>query len=73
MKIPSDRAVARLSFGMAGCNEPIADAGLPDYYRREAARLRGEADTAATVEMRITLLDAAERAERLAMELTNRD
>jgi hypothetical protein len=54
---------------MADCNEPIADAELPAYYRREAVRLRGEADIAETVEMRITLLDAAERAERLAMEL----
>jgi len=27
-------------------NDQIPDADLPDYYRREAARLRSEADTA---------------------------
>ena len=49
--------------------DQIAEADLPGYYRREAARLRSEADTAETVEMRITLLDGAQRAEQLATEL----
>jgi hypothetical protein len=50
-------------------NDQIAEADLPGSYRKEAARLRSEADTAETVEMRITLLDAAQRAEQLATEL----
>jgi hypothetical protein len=54
---------------MAPPNDQIAEADLPGYYRREAARFRSEADTAETVEMRITLLDAAQRAEQLATEL----
>lgn len=50
-------------------NDQIAKADLPGEYRREAARLRSEADTAETVEMRNTLLDWAEWTERLATEL----
>ena len=46
--------------------EPIPDAELPASYQREAERLRREADTAETVEMRIALLDAAERFDQLA-------
>jgi hypothetical protein len=49
--------------------DPIPEAELPAYYRREAARLRSEADRAETVEMRITLLDTAQRTEQLATEL----
>jgi len=41
---------------MADCTNQSPMRNLPAYYRREAARLRGEADTAETVEMRITLL-----------------
>ena len=50
-------------------NDQIAEADLPGYYRKEAARLRSEADTAETVEMRNTLLDWAEWTEQLATEL----
>jgi hypothetical protein len=46
--------------------EQIPEAELLAHYRREAARLRAEADTAETVEMRVTLLDMAERLDKLA-------
>ncbi len=46
--------------------EAIPAAELPAYYRREAARLRAEADMTETVEMRVALLEMAERLERLA-------
>jgi hypothetical protein len=54
---------------MARPNDQIAEADLPGYYRREAARFRSEADTAETVEMRIILLDWAQWTEQLATEL----
>ena len=41
--------------------EAIPEDELPAYYRREAARLRAEADTAETVEKRVALLEMAER------------
>jgi len=44
----------------------IPEAELPAYYRREAERLRREADMAETVEMRIVLLDNAQRLDKLA-------
>jgi hypothetical protein len=47
--------------------QPIPETELPAYYRREAARLRAEANQAETVEMRIALLEAAERADKLAI------
>lgn len=50
--------------------EPIPDAELPEFYRRKAARLRCEADTAETIEMRIALLGAAERFELMAEAIT---
>ena len=46
--------------------EAIPATELPAYYRKEAARLRTEADTAETIEMRVALLEMAERMERLA-------
>jgi hypothetical protein len=49
-------------------NLPIPDAELPDLYRREAARLRQQADVAETIEMRVMLLMTAERFERMAAE-----
>lgn len=48
--------------------QPIPDAELPDLYRREAAKLRQQADVAETIEMRVTLLEAAKRFERMAAE-----
>ena len=53
---------------MSRSNDQIAEADLPGCYRREAERLRSEADTAETVEMRIALLDWAQWTERLATE-----
>jgi hypothetical protein len=47
---------------------PVPDTDLPDLYRREAARLRQQADVAETVEMRTTLLEAAERFEQMAKD-----
>jgi hypothetical protein len=52
-------------------HEPIPEAELPAYYRRVAAHLRREADTAETIEMRIALLEVAEQLDRLA-ESVNR-
>lgn len=46
--------------------EPIPEAELPAFYRQQAARLRAEADQAETVEMRIALLEMAERIDHLA-------
>jgi len=48
---------------------PIPDAELPDLYRREAARCRQQADVAETIEMRVMLLETAERFEQLATEM----
>jgi hypothetical protein len=46
--------------------EAIPVVALPAYYRREAARLRAEADTTETLEIRVALLlEMAERLERL--------
>jgi hypothetical protein len=45
---------------------PIPDAELPDFYRHLATEYRGLADQAETVEMRIKLLEFAERLEGLA-------
>ena len=45
-----------------------ADTDLPDLYRREAARYRQQADVAETVEMRVMLLETAERFEQMAAE-----
>ena len=50
--------------GLAG--DAIPDAELAAYYRREAARLRAQADTAETVDMRVVLLDSAEKLDKLA-------
>ena len=47
-------------------DDAITDAELPSHYRAEAAKLRRHADTAETIEMRITLLDGAEWFDRLA-------
>jgi hypothetical protein len=47
---------------------PVPDAELPDLYRREAAKLRQQADVAETVEMRTTLLEAADRFDKMAAE-----
>jgi hypothetical protein len=47
---------------------PVPDADLPDLYRREAARCRQQADFAETIEMRIMLLEMAERFEQMAAE-----
>jgi hypothetical protein len=49
-------------------DEAIPDADLPDLYRREAARLRQQADVAETIEMRVMLLETAKRFERMAAE-----
>jgi hypothetical protein len=49
-------------------DEAIPDAELPDLYRREAARCRQQADVAETIEMRVMLLETAERFEQLAVE-----
>jgi hypothetical protein len=46
----------------------VSDAELPDIYRREAARCRQQADAADTIEMRVMLLETAERFEQLAAE-----
>jgi hypothetical protein len=51
---------------MNGSDATIPDAELPDLYRREAARCRQQADVAETVEMRVILLETAERFEQLA-------
>ena len=51
-------------------HEAIPADELPAYYRRVAARFRAEADTAETVEMRVALLEVAERLEGLAGETT---
>ena len=51
---------------------PVPDADLPDLYRREAARLRQQADVAETIEMRITLLEAAKRFDQMAAERKGR-
>jgi len=48
-------------------SEQIKAADLAALYRREAARLRAEADTLETIEMRIACLDAARRFDELAM------
>ena len=47
----------------------MSDPDLADRYRAEAAKLRREADQAETVEMRIAMLDAAERFDQLAAEV----
>jgi hypothetical protein len=46
----------------------VPDAELPGLYRREAERCRQQADVAETIEMRVTLLETAERFEQLAAE-----
>lgn len=46
--------------------EAIPAADLPTYYRREAARLRAQVGTAETIELRVALLEMAERLARLA-------
>lgn len=50
-------------------SDAIPEAELPAYYRREAARLRALADTAETIEMRVVILENAERLDRLAQSL----
>jgi hypothetical protein len=45
---------------------PIPNDKPADFYRAEAARLRGKADTAETIRMRITILGNAERLDKLA-------
>ncbi len=47
---------------------PVPDAELPELYRREAARLRQQADVTETIEMRAALLEAAEHLDRMAAE-----
>ena len=47
---------------------PVPDADLPDLYRREAERLRQQADVAETIEMRVMLLETARRFDRMAAE-----
>lgn len=49
--------------------DAIPEAELPAYYRREAARVRAEADQAEAVEMRVALLEMAEQFDRLAETL----
>jgi hypothetical protein len=44
---------------------PVPDT---DLYRREAARCRQQADVAETIEMRVILLEMAERFEPTAAE-----
>lgn len=46
--------------------QPIPESELPTHYRRQAERLRREADVAETLEMRIMLLDGERRFEELA-------
>jgi hypothetical protein len=41
---------------------------LPHIYRREAVRLRQQADLAETIEIRVMLLETAKRFEQLAAE-----
>ena len=42
----------------------VSDGDLPDLYRRQAVRLRQEADLAETLEMRVMLLETAKRLSR---------
>jgi hypothetical protein len=49
-------------------NSPVPDADLSDLYRRQATRLRQQADVAETIEMRVMLLETARRLDRMADE-----
>jgi len=49
--------------------DAIREAELPAHYRREAARLRALADTAEAIEMRVVILENAERLDKLAESL----
>ena len=44
---------------------PIPDDKLAAFYRAEAERVRNQADTAETIEMRIVMLDDAKRLDKL--------
>jgi hypothetical protein len=46
----------------------VSDDDLPDLYRRQAVRLRQQADLAETLEMRVMLLETAKRFEQMAAE-----
>jgi hypothetical protein len=46
----------------------VPDDDVPDLYRREAVRLRQQADVAETIEMRVMLLETAKRFDRMAAE-----
>ncbi len=56
--------------GLTG--EMVPEAGLRAYYRLEAARLQREANTAETIEMRVTLLAMAEQLDQLARTVGGR-
>ena len=49
-------------------SQPLSDAELSELYRREAARLRQQADIAESIEMRAVLLEAADNFERMAAQ-----